>query len=531
MKKILAICLAMVLCISFAACQQENPVVHPEAVILEKSEITLEVGQEETLVAVVDINATDRSVTWSSSDNAVATVDTNGKVTAVSEGEAIITVTTNDGGKTDTCKVIVTPAPAEIVLEVKGIDVLGNISTTDVITFRNDGTYSVYAMFLGAVEVTYESTYQVVDGVLTVPNPGPNVSTAFGEFPTWPTVEVIGDKISFKVLSNNGEDITLGYFVLSKEDAQKLGATVGEPIEEVKVTGVELTQDAVTLNSGSKLDMTGIVNVLPENATNKNYTVTIKDESNGNKILKEDSGILGVNIGTATVVITTADGGFTTECTVTVAYPDKAAAIDSENYFVQDTAFSGALDMSAFGGAKVEKTYVFKTDGTIDIYTDYILDQHGYYTLVGTEGNYTQLKMQRFLDGELAADIAVADGKMTFDAGFAGIPLLMSQCDMETDGHFASEVTYEGTLDLSAFVPGLVQQKTMVFAADGTFKMLTDGVDGGAALTYGLISINGNVVSIVLDMGSDGVHICNLPNGTDSQSFTIAALGMEMTRK
>lgn len=427
MKKILAICLAMVLCISFAACQQEDPVIHPEAVIMEKDEITLEVGQEETLMAVVDINATDRSVTWSSSDSAVATVDASGKVTAVAEGEATITVTTNDGGKTDSCKVIVIPAPAEIVLEVKGIDVLGNVSTTDVITFRNDGSYSVYAMFLGAVEVTYESTYQVVDGVLTVPNPGPNVNTTFGEFPTWPTVEVIGDKISFKVLSNNGEEITLGNFVLSKDDAAKLGATVGDAIEEVKATGIELSQNTVTLNSGSKLDLSGIVKVLPENATNKEYTVAIKAESNANNILKEDGGVLGVNIGSATVVITTADGGFTAECTVTVQYPEKTATIDSANYFAQDTTFNGTLDLSAFGGSAMNKSYVFKADGTVDIYTNNVLDQHGYYTLVGTAGSYTQIKLQRFLDGDMTADISVADGKMSFDAGAAGLPLVMTE--------------------------------------------------------------------------------------------------------
>ena len=48
-------------------------------------------------------------MTWKSSDAAVATVDANGKVTAVKAGEATITVTTEDGGKTATCKVTVQP--------------------------------------------------------------------------------------------------------------------------------------------------------------------------------------------------------------------------------------------------------------------------------------------------------------------------------------------------------------------------------------------------------------------------------------
>ena len=51
-------------------------------------------------------------MTWSSSASAVATVDANGKVTAVGAGTAVITVTTADGGKTATCKVTVEHDPA-----------------------------------------------------------------------------------------------------------------------------------------------------------------------------------------------------------------------------------------------------------------------------------------------------------------------------------------------------------------------------------------------------------------------------------
>ena len=62
--------------------------------------------------------ATDKSVTWSSSNSAVATVSTTGVVTAVLAGTATITVTTVDGGITATCAVTVTApaAPAEPVV-------------------------------------------------------------------------------------------------------------------------------------------------------------------------------------------------------------------------------------------------------------------------------------------------------------------------------------------------------------------------------------------------------------------------------
>ena len=52
-------------------------------------------------------NAADKKVTWTSSDSKVATVDENGLVTAVANGTAIITVTTEDGGKTATAKITV----------------------------------------------------------------------------------------------------------------------------------------------------------------------------------------------------------------------------------------------------------------------------------------------------------------------------------------------------------------------------------------------------------------------------------------
>ena len=77
-------------------------------VTLDKAELTLTEGGSETLVATITPdNAANKTVTWTSSNPSVATVN-NGEVTAVSAGEATITVTTADGGFTDTCEVTVT---------------------------------------------------------------------------------------------------------------------------------------------------------------------------------------------------------------------------------------------------------------------------------------------------------------------------------------------------------------------------------------------------------------------------------------
>ncbi len=78
------------------------------SVSLDKTELTLPRTESYTLVATINpSDASDKSVTWKSSDESVAKVDANGKVTALKVGTATITVTTVDGGKTATCEVTV----------------------------------------------------------------------------------------------------------------------------------------------------------------------------------------------------------------------------------------------------------------------------------------------------------------------------------------------------------------------------------------------------------------------------------------
>lgn len=92
-----------------ASCQvtvEEVPI-SVTGVILNQTQATLEVGQALTLKAAVQPNdATNTNVMWLSSDDKVATVN-GGVVKAAASGEATITVRTEDGGKTATCKVVV----------------------------------------------------------------------------------------------------------------------------------------------------------------------------------------------------------------------------------------------------------------------------------------------------------------------------------------------------------------------------------------------------------------------------------------
>ena len=73
---------------------------------LSQTSITMDVGSSSALTAtVLPNNASDKSVTWSSSDSTIISVNTAGTITELSTGVATITVTTNDGGFTASCAV------------------------------------------------------------------------------------------------------------------------------------------------------------------------------------------------------------------------------------------------------------------------------------------------------------------------------------------------------------------------------------------------------------------------------------------
>jgi len=92
--------------------------IHVESVTLDKHDLSLVLGDNDYLTATVSpADAADKSVTWASDNETVATVDKFGKVTAVGKGTTNITVTTNDGHYTDTCAITVVKRVTEVDLD------------------------------------------------------------------------------------------------------------------------------------------------------------------------------------------------------------------------------------------------------------------------------------------------------------------------------------------------------------------------------------------------------------------------------
>ena len=93
----------------------DSPSIPVQSVSLDQSQIDLEVGQTTLLTATITpLDATNKSVTWTSSNTSIATVSSSGVVTAKATGQAIITVKTNDGGKKATCSVRVSAATVAV---------------------------------------------------------------------------------------------------------------------------------------------------------------------------------------------------------------------------------------------------------------------------------------------------------------------------------------------------------------------------------------------------------------------------------
>ncbi len=131
-------------------------------VSLNKSSATLNVGDTTTLTATVaPSNATNKNVTWTSSNTAVATVS-NGVVTAKKAGTATITVKTADGNKTATCSVTVKAATDNSKARFTFSEATGRPGNQVKITLSLKSAETINSVALS--EISFDSNVLIFDG-------------------------------------------------------------------------------------------------------------------------------------------------------------------------------------------------------------------------------------------------------------------------------------------------------------------------------------------------------------------------------
>ena len=276
-----------------------------DGVTLNETSISLKKDETKLLTATVTPEgAVNKEVTWSSNHPEYAKVE-NGLVTAVAAGEATITVRTDDGGYEATCKVTVTEdpsgslsiSPKQLPLTVGGSETLAAAvlpsGQTVTWTSQNDSIASVDS-----------------NGKVTAKAPGSTTITA---------------------------KITVG----GKEYTDSCSVTVTQG--NVPVTGVTVSPTSGTVAINGTLPLTA--NIQPSNATNK--AVTWKSLNESIATVDQSGRVTGKAAGNATILVTTADGGRSATCAVTVT----ASTVPVTGVTVSPTsgtvAINGTLQLTA----------------------------------------------------------------------------------------------------------------------------------------------------------------------------------------
>lgn len=238
---------------------------------------TMHAGETKTIKATIwPAEAGSGEITWNSDNTSVATVDDNGKVTAVSVGTARITAA--HSGQSATCVITVAP------IEVKHI-------TLD----RN------------TLNLGLNKTRTLVATIMP--------TNATDKTVTWSTSDA-----SVATVSSNGlvRGIAYGTATITATSSNGLTATCTVHVVPTPVEGVSLNKTSTTLIiNGSTYGTEQLTaTITPADAVNKNVTWT---SSNPAVATVSNTGLItAVANGTTTITVTTVDGGYTASCTVRV---------------------------------------------------------------------------------------------------------------------------------------------------------------------------------------------------------------------
>lgn len=341
-----------------------------EATILDKCENTIQLNYE-----IEPVTATNKVVEWTSSDEDVAVVSDRGLVTAVSEGEATITVTTQDGGFTATCKITVNEASFLLYEDFEDfneaewtfVDSDGDGRNWFLSDSEHDNVYEGTHCIASASYAN--STALTPDNWLISPAFTATADARLSWYDAPKSTSYAKENYSVYVLpadysaldegiivyngipassytrrtvdigSFYGQNIRIAFRHHDVTDMYRLNvdliAVLGsEGAEPVFTTGVSLNvTEAVLLEKiESTIQLTAAVE--PADATNKNVTWSSSDED----ILTVDGNgfVTAKAAGEAVVTVTTVEGGFTAECRITVVEPEFLFIEDFEDFDTEE---------------------------------------------------------------------------------------------------------------------------------------------------------------------------------------------------
>ena len=341
------------------------------------------VGDTDNLTATVTPDsASDRTVSWSVSPEGIAMV-VNGRVTALAEGTATVTATTNSGGFTASCTVTVYPhvsgvtlTPSALSLKVgddpftlnatvspdnalnrtvtwtSSVPAVAAVDENGRVTAAADGTATITVTtddggFTASCEVT---VIQPVTGVTLAPD---ILSMKIGDEPAQLTATVLPADASDKTViwtssAPSVADVDANGRVTAVADGTATvtvttrdgGFTASCEVTVIQpVTGITLEPSHLSLYVGCT-PATLSATVLPADASDKTVGWTSSDE--GVARVNADGSVTAVGEGSAEITVTTRDGGFTASCTVNVFDPATATLqlIKGENQTYQGEALA-----------------------------------------------------------------------------------------------------------------------------------------------------------------------------------------------
>lgn len=249
-------------------------------ITLDKTTATMEIGNKIALVATITPStAINKNIIWTSTDVSVATVDSNGIVTAKATGVAVITAKTVDGGLTATCTIIVSYVPVTCIdLDKTSTSIY--VNQTIVLKATVLPEIATNKQVIWTSNDTNIATVDVNGTVM-----GKNVGTAI---------------ITAKTVDGN-HTATCAVYVYNSNGY-------------IFVTGIKLDKQEISIEPSTMYAL--VATVSPDNATNKNV---VWNSSNTNVATVDINGIvLAKAVGTATITATTVEGNLPASCKVNV---------------------------------------------------------------------------------------------------------------------------------------------------------------------------------------------------------------------